>query len=67
MEETLVFIVRLWHALEPQKTAFRAAVLRAGTDESMWFTQSETLANYFEKQVRAPAGTHDHIEREEQS
>jgi hypothetical protein len=66
MEETLVFIVRLWHALEPQ-TAFRAAVLRAGTDESMWFTQSETLASYFEKQVRAPAGTHDRIEREEQS
>jgi hypothetical protein len=66
MEQTFVFIVRLWHALEPQ-TAFRAAVMRAGTDESMWFTQSETLANYFEKQVRAPGDTHGRIEREEQS
>jgi hypothetical protein len=66
MEETLVLIVRMWTAVEPQ-ASFRATVLRAGTDESTWFTQSEVLASYFEKQVRAPASTRDGAEREEQS
>jgi hypothetical protein len=66
MQEALVFIVRLWGAVEPQ-ASFRATVLHAGSDESTWFTQSEALARYFEKQVRALASTRDRAEREEQS
>jgi len=68
MEEALVFIVRLWGAVEPQ-ASFRAAVLRAGTDESTWFTQSEALASYFEQQIqmRPSFSTQDCANREESS
>jgi hypothetical protein len=62
MEEAVVFIVRLWGAIEP-KSNFRAAVLRAGTDESTWFTQVDALASYFENQVRAHEDAPDRIER----
>lgn len=65
MQEALVFIVRLW-AIEPQAT-FRAAVLRAGSDESAWFTQPAALANFFEQQVRAPDGARRRNDRKEQS
>ena len=64
MQEALVFIVRLW-AVEPQAD-FRAAVLRAGSDESAWFTQAVALANYFRLQTRASTDG-DCAEREEQS
>lgn len=52
MEQAMVFIVRLWGAVEA-RAPFRAAVLRAGTDESAWFTQPDALATYFEQQVGA--------------
>jgi len=60
MQEAIVFIVRLW-AFEPQP-AFRAAVLRAGSDESTWFTQADALTSYFEQQLRAPEGAANRIE-----
>ncbi|MDP1650907.1 MAG: hypothetical protein Q8M01_22320 [Rubrivivax sp.] len=53
MEEALVFIVRLWGAGDPQ-ASFRAAVLRAGTNESAWFTQADAMTRYFERQSGVP-------------
>jgi hypothetical protein len=65
MAEALVFIVRLW-AIEPQ-AAFRAAVLRAGSDESAWFTRADALANFLEQQARAADGSGRRDDRKEQS
>ena len=50
MEEVEVFIVRLWRAPGPRES-FRAAVTRAGTDESAWFTDAGAVARYFEVQA----------------
>lgn len=49
MREADVFIVHLWIADGAQR-AFRAAVQRAGTDESTWFTEAQALTRYFEQQ-----------------
>jgi hypothetical protein len=46
-EEAYLFIVRLWSA-ERSRTDFRAAVQRAGTDESEWFTQADAPVRHFE-------------------
>jgi hypothetical protein len=55
MQRADVFIVHLWTAGESQG-AFRAAVQRAGTDESAWFTEAATLVRYFEEQANADTG-----------
>lgn len=62
MEEALVLIVRLWGPAKSQ-APFRAAVLRAGTDQSTWFTHSAALATYFESQVRTPESRHERAKR----
>ena len=58
MKEASVYIVHLWGTVGPP-TAFRAAVQRAGTDESAWFTEAGELVRYFEQQAVAPVGADD--------
>lgn len=52
MQRANVFIVHLW-VDGGRRSAFRAAVQRAGTDESAWFTEAGTLVRYFEAQANA--------------
>ena len=66
MEHALVFIVRLWGAVGPQ-AGFRAAVLRAGTSESAWFTQADALTRYFERQAGVPPSDDNHLPAKEPS
>ncbi|MCC7040322.1 MAG: hypothetical protein IT516_08430 [Burkholderiales bacterium] len=47
MQHREVFIVRVWTG-DAASRGFRAAVQRAGTDESAWFTDSAALARYLE-------------------
>lgn len=47
MQHRDVFIVHIWTD-DAASCAFRAAVQRAGTDESAWFTNSVALASYLE-------------------
>jgi hypothetical protein len=51
VEEVRLYIVRLWSASDSSGDV-RAAVLRAGSDESAWFTRAEALAEFFARQVR---------------
>ena len=53
MQEVNVYIVHLWTARSPQ--VFRAAVVRAGSDDSAWFTAAEDLGRYFATQARPSA------------
>ncbi len=68
MQEAVVFIVRLWRAVATQHS-FRAAVLRAGTDESAWFTDARALAHYLEHgtdlESPAPDGAESETQRRE--
>lgn len=54
MEQALVFIVRLWGTGD--RAGFRAAVLRAGSNETAWFTQAEAMTRYLEGQAGVPPG-----------
>lgn len=64
MQETTVFIVHLWVGQAPAE--FRAAVLRAGSDESAWFTRADALSLYFEQQASVPAGARNDASGKEQ-
>lgn len=66
MQRANVFIVHLWVDDGPQ-SAFRAAVQRAGTDESAWFTEAATLVRYFEAQANADTGATSGAGTQEQS
>lgn len=56
VDDVRLYIVRLWSAFEPGGE-FRAAVLRAGGDESAWFTRADSLADFFARQARSSGGT----------
>jgi len=55
-DEVRLYIVRLWSAFGPDGE-FRAAVLRAGSDESAWFTRADALADFFARQARPTEST----------
>lgn len=56
-----VFIVHLWRAGGARRD-FRAAVQRAGSDESAWFTRAQAMVRFLEQQAGAPADAHDRSE-----